>query len=124
MTEYKPCPTSLPSNVRLSCMDGDPLPDMSRSVIEFELLETVELSSILEFIGQTEEFMKRLRMAKDLKIIGYEELTSSWQLNDDKSEQHLVSVLSFFIKRYSHLIQFHHFRSIQELHIYHMTAQV
>ncbi|CAL2255834.1 unnamed protein product [Prunus armeniaca] len=98
MTEYKPCPTSLPSDVRLSCMDGDPLPNPSRSVVEFELLEMVELSSILEFIGQIEEFMKGLRMVKDLKIIGPEELTSSWKLNDDKSKQHLISFFLVVIK--------------------------
>ncbi|BBH06863.1 hypothetical protein Prudu_018621 [Prunus dulcis] len=29
MTECKSCPTPLPSDTRLSCMDGDPLPDPS-----------------------------------------------------------------------------------------------
>jgi len=29
MTDCKPCPTPLPSNTRLSCLDGDPLSDPS-----------------------------------------------------------------------------------------------
>jgi hypothetical protein len=29
MTDCKPCPTPLPSDTRLSCLDGDPLPDPS-----------------------------------------------------------------------------------------------
>lgn len=69
---------------------------MYRRAVQFELLESAGLS---KFISQTEEFMKGLRKVKDLKIIGCEELTSSWQLHDDRSLRHLVSVPSFVIKR-------------------------
>ena len=33
MTDCKPCPTPLPSDTRLSCLDGDPLSDPSTYLI-------------------------------------------------------------------------------------------
>ncbi|BFG20422.1 hypothetical protein CerSpe_066960 [Prunus speciosa] len=74
------------------------------SGVEFELLNSLELSNISEVRLQTGEFTKGLRKVAKLTIGGCEELTSSLK-NEDSVLQHLISLDRLVILGNSSLLQ-------------------
>ncbi|KAI5341999.1 hypothetical protein L3X38_009874 [Prunus dulcis] len=74
------------------------------SGVEFELLESLQLSNISEVRFQTGEFTKGLRKVANLTIGGCEELTSSLK-NEDRVLQHLISLHRLVIKGNSSLLE-------------------
>lgn len=81
------------------------------SLVEFELLEAMELSSISEFRLQLKGFKKDLTTLKNLTITSCEELTSLWK-NEDRLLQRLISNGN---NSHSHFVQ--ELKSLQRLHI-------
>ncbi|XP_021801948.1 putative disease resistance protein At3g14460 [Prunus avium] len=77
------------------------------SGVEFELLNSLELSNISEVRFQTGEFTKGLRKVANLTIGGCEELTSSLK-NEDRVLQHLISLVPEGL---------HHLTALQDLQI-------
>ncbi|CAL9004240.1 unnamed protein product, partial [Prunus brigantina] len=74
------------------------------SGVEFELLNSLELSNISEVRFQTGEFTKGLRKVANLTIGGCEELTSSLK-NEDRVLQHLISLDEMVISGNSSLLE-------------------
>ncbi|KAI5341997.1 hypothetical protein L3X38_009872 [Prunus dulcis] len=74
------------------------------SGVEFELLNSLELTNISEVRFQTGEFTKGLRKVANLRIGGCEELTSSLK-NEDRVLQHLISLDSLVIEGNSSLLE-------------------
>ncbi|XP_021834726.1 putative disease resistance RPP13-like protein 1, partial [Prunus avium] len=74
------------------------------SGVEFELLESWQLSNISEVRFQTGEFTKGLRKVANLTIGGCEELTSSLK-NEDRVLQHLISLDRLIIEGNSSLLE-------------------
>jgi len=63
MTDCKPCPTPLPSDTRVSCLDGDPLPDPStyRSMVGGLQYLTLSRPDISFAVNQVCQFMQNPR---------------------------------------------------------------
>ncbi|KAI5341988.1 hypothetical protein L3X38_009863 [Prunus dulcis] len=74
------------------------------SGVEFELLESLQLTNISEVKLQTGEFTKGLRKVANLTIGGCEELTFSLK-NEDRVLQHLISLDRLVIEGNSSLLE-------------------
>ncbi|KAI5341968.1 hypothetical protein L3X38_009843 [Prunus dulcis] len=74
------------------------------SGVEFELLESLQLTNISEVELQTGEFTKGLRKVANLTIGGCEELTLSLK-NEDRVLQHLISLDRLVIEGNSSLLE-------------------
>ncbi|KAI5341978.1 hypothetical protein L3X38_009853 [Prunus dulcis] len=74
------------------------------SGVEFELLESLQLTNISEVKLQTGEFTKGLRKVANLTIGGCEELTFSLK-NEDRVLQHLISLHRLVIEGNSSLLE-------------------
>ncbi|ONI21464.1 hypothetical protein PRUPE_2G067600 [Prunus persica] len=85
------------------CMDGCKAV-VKASGVEFELLESLQLSNISQVRFQTRELTEGLRKVANFKIGGCEELTSSLK-NEDRVLQHLISLDRLVIEGNSSLLQ-------------------